>query len=327
MRSGFILNLNSTGAQSSWRVRRVVESAKKMGAIVKKTKSMEEMRDALREFVDKNIELLLIGGGDGTIQKIITFLFNEFSPYFDPLIFHVPLGASNVFCKNLQVDVTPLRLLWSLRRRINKGNFIIKKVPTIRVFDENFDEDQYGFIFVAGVGYYLTKMYKELPPGMTSVFKVISSAIMEFISYTLSGMGEEPPYIRRIKISLTADNYQYSYNEAIIVLASVFPNPILWFTPFYKKSSISPEGRYYLFVNSMSNKEIAYNMLSLFSGRKKYEKSFNEEVSHSELLMKDGYALDGEIVEKARSPRKIIISPGPSLRVLYLKPFYSMKER
>ncbi len=319
MKAGLIINVNATGARSRWRRGRIIESAHKMGALVKETSCVEEMEAAVREFREKRIELILAGGGDGTIFHLVTFMRKEFHNEYNPVIFPLPLGASNVTVKNLGMDAGPLWLLWSLRRRLSKGAFLIREVGTIKVTDKTTEEVKHGFIFVAGLGYKLTLRYKQMRSGMSSVIRVTSSAITEFMSYVLSPRSEPPDFLRRIKIEARVNGETYPYKEALIVLAGVLPNPILWFTPFYKCDGIPHGDCFYLLINSMKDRDIAFNMLSLFSGRKKAHESYSGRAYLLDLQFNEGYAVDGELFNVGAKRTHLIITPGRPVRMLFFR--------
>jgi diacylglycerol kinase family enzyme len=122
MKTGVIVNARATRIKRArWFMWRLM--AKTSGKILWKiTNEVNEIKPALDEFSSKGVEHLLICGGDGSVQKILTEMILRFGGDWRPAILHVPGGATNVLSKNMNMDEGPVMVIRRyIKRVIEKG--------------------------------------------------------------------------------------------------------------------------------------------------------------------------------------------------------------
>jgi hypothetical protein len=78
--------------------------------------SIHATADVLREFADREVDLLIVSGGDGTVQKVLTELLN--GQAFDPLpaIAVLPGGMTNLIAGDVGLHGDPVQSLVRLCR-------------------------------------------------------------------------------------------------------------------------------------------------------------------------------------------------------------------
>lgn len=316
MRTGIIVNAKATRIKrAKWFLWRLMSKTSDK-VLWKITNEVGDIRPALEEFSSRGVEHLLICGGDGSVQKVITEMLLRFGNEWNPAILHVPGGATNVLSKNLKMEEGPVLLIRKyLRKIMEKGEEPdICYSNVLKIEDEVLRFPIYGITFTNGIAFELTRKYLELTPGMRSTMRVVYSAIAEFITGTIRGEGPKSHYFTRIPVKIVVDGMEYPYDTVIITLATILPNPLMWFRPFYNSNGIPREGFYFL-ANSMENREILRNLFSLLLGRMPGTKSYNGMANEVLIRTKNGYAVDGEVVP-FESERTIRITKGPVIKFL-----------
>lgn len=316
MKAGIIVNTRATRIKRArwflWRL--MAKTSKKV--LWKITNEVGDIKFALEEFSSKGVNHLLICGGDGSVQKILTEMILRFGEEWKPAVLHVPGGATNVLSKNLNMDEGPVMTI----RKYIKNVIEKEKEPFIhysnvlKIEDERLKFPLYGITFTNGIAFELTRRYLELTPGMRSTMRVVYSAMTEFITSTMRGDGPRSGYFRRIPVRIIIDGNEYPYGEVLISLATILPNPLMWFRPFYNSNGIPKDGFYFL-ANSMENKEILKNLFQLLTGRLLGTKSFNGNANEVFITTRDGYAVDGEVIP-FESLTTLKITKGPIIKFI-----------
>jgi hypothetical protein len=316
MKAGVIVNARATRIKRArwflWRL--MAKTSEKI--LWKITNEIRDIGSALDEFFSKGVEHLLICGGDGSVQKVLTEMILRFGNEWKPAILHIPGGATNVLSKNLNMQEGPVMVMRRyIKKVIEKGEEpFIHYSNVLKIEDERLKFPVYGITFTNGIAFELTRKYLELPPGMRSVMKVVYSAIAEFIASTMKGEGSKSGYFQRIPVKIIIDGNEYPYNEVLISLATILPNPLMWFRPFYNSDGIPRDGFYFL-ANSMENREILRNLFQLLTGRFPGTKSYNGMANEVLITTKHGYAVDGEVVP-FESPTTLKITKGPVIKLI-----------
>ena len=80
--------------------------------------SVHATADVLREFADRGVDLLIVSGGDGTVQKVLTELLNgqAFDPL--PLLAVLPGGMTNLIAADVGLHGDPVQSLVRLCRAV-----------------------------------------------------------------------------------------------------------------------------------------------------------------------------------------------------------------
>lgn len=94
-------------------------------------------------------ELLILEGGDGTLQRVLTTLFDVAAPDTWPAIAVLPAGTTNMSCADFNRSRRYHQALSSLRRIISGGGVDIRHKPLVRVEDGK--RTLHGFCFCLGI--------------------------------------------------------------------------------------------------------------------------------------------------------------------------------
>ena len=115
--------------------------------ILETTNNLEELENVAREFCQKNITVLAINGGDGTISRTITAFLHAYKENNKalPAIVLLRGGTINMLAKNLRVTGNPEEILYRLIESHSSGQ--THKSRTINTLQIG---DNYGFLFASG---------------------------------------------------------------------------------------------------------------------------------------------------------------------------------
>lgn len=141
-----------------------------------KTQNLSELEEVVKRFQDKDIKILAINGGDGTISRTLSALIRTYGHDPLPKIALLRGGTINMLAQNLGIRGTPESLLFGLVRELGAGGHF----PSVRqcCLEVN---GQYGFLFGNGtISSFLESFYKNKTDAIGSlalIGRVIVSAV------------------------------------------------------------------------------------------------------------------------------------------------------
>jgi len=175
---GVILNPHSK------RYKKNPEQLKKMGFIVgdkascRATDTMEHLEEVVHDFKSRDIDILAISGGDGTLHCTLTSFIHIYGDKPLPKICLLRGGTLNAVASIVGVKGTPETILSNLMVKYHEDiPFETHELMLTKI------NDQYGFIFGLGVIYRFMEDYYSNPEvnaliAAKTLFKAIGSAII-----------------------------------------------------------------------------------------------------------------------------------------------------
>lgn len=133
------------------------------------TNSIAELESVAADFKAKDIEVLAINGGDGTISRTLTAFIRCYGEHPLPKIAILGGGTINVLRTNLGTRGRPEDVLFRLVEQHSAGaSFKLQRTPTICV------EDTYGFLFGDGiVANFLDLFYRRKTNALGSILLIV----------------------------------------------------------------------------------------------------------------------------------------------------------
>ncbi|MEY4632299.1 MAG: hypothetical protein RIQ81_2419 [Pseudomonadota bacterium] len=133
------------------------------------THSLDELQSVALEFKEKQVDVLAINGGDGTISLTLTAFIRAYGEQPLPRIAILGGGTINVLRTNLGIRGRPEDVLFRLVELHSAGGeFPVRKVPTLEV------DGNYGFLFGDGVAAnFLELFYKNKTNALGSVLLLL----------------------------------------------------------------------------------------------------------------------------------------------------------
>lgn len=278
----------------------------------------ESITGALSKFALLGIDLIIINGGDGTIQATLTSLGNN--DFFDspPLLALLRSGTTSMLSRDIGIPGTPAVALQSILEWANcpNTNFSVLARPVLRI--QRFGQPPlFGMFFGAGLICRGIKLFhsKDNPMGWRGQLMPTITMIRLLLSILLKGRDKTTT----LSSSISIDRRAPQAGEVHLLLASTLERLFLGMRPYWGKdegpvhfTAIKTEPRYLLSV-----------LFSLFRSHKsRYAIPANGYLSHNvnelQLDMEGDFTLDGELYDVSEG--KIAITPAGPIRFLFRSP-------
>jgi hypothetical protein len=274
-----------------------------------------EVGAALEEFSRRNIDLLIVNGGDGTVQAVLTALFGRQSAPPPPLLALLRAGTTSMLARDVGIQTEPLAGLeriraWSRATECD-GNSILER-PVLRVSQESTGEPLCGMFFGCGaipLGIDIChgsmnpkKRRGELMPGLI---------IARFLLAVLTGNDRLVP---ATDMSIGIDHAPLRRAGSLFAMVSTLERLFLGLRPFWG----SEVGPLHFTALDTNPPHLLRNIPFLLRGRRTAT-STPENGYHSSdagrivLDFRGTFTLDGELFQ-ARSP--LTIEPAGPARFL-----------
>jgi hypothetical protein len=313
---GLITNVNAK------RIRKTIISASDLYEILggeskclhKETSTLDELREAIREFRKRKIEIILSNGGDGTHQKLINTLIDNFRDY-SPFIVPLKSGTMNMLAKNLDLNLSPYDTVRWVKKLMEKEEKPVISVRSLlEINSPHFEKPRYGFVFIAGCAYKILNLYYSYPEGgKRSGVKAILSSMGGWL--TRNKMAKDIYTYTPSRTVIDHKEFQFPY---LITLASSLEKLALGFSPFALKH-VNHDGFFFMVDGEPMRK--SYNIFKFFKLTDDEEWSKQRLVSRCKTLKLDvegGFSIDGELIKlkDPKSTSQITITQGPKINFI-----------
>jgi len=308
---------NRQGRHKRYRLQEIVGER----GLVLETETVEEIDGAVERILSCGARLVCLNGGDGTVQRTLTHLINilgEESPDL-PLIFPLRGGTLNVLADNLGLKGRPDQLARLAVRTLQASDdhrmLPWASIPTLRLTRESAGgiEREYGFFFGNGALYRFDQVYyretRGGPLAAAGLFlKCAAAGALKKTRYA-AVFGTSPMRVRIDGFNMPAERFT-------IVLAMAFKKVVLTFDPFLEGEG----GEFYTLATSLPFGRMVTRLPRLLwvrGDRPPYppEVYWNRKSSEVVIEAREGYTLDGELIEP-QDPYRLTITRGPDVRVL-----------
>ena len=216
-------NLNGLGS-----IRRIIRD--NPGVIHRDVQTPREVLDALLDFARRNVDLLAVNGGDGTVQAVLTnlFLHQPFSAM--PLLAVLQSGTTSMTARDVGFSGSRVKSLQKLFKWADTGdgepNVVQRPVLQVQAPGH---QTYYGMFFGAsaiyqGIEYFHRKVNTkglrgELGPGIT---------ILRFL---WSAVRQRSGFIPPIPVSVTVDETPPQRFDSFVVIVSTLERLFLGIHP------------------------------------------------------------------------------------------------
>ncbi len=274
------------------------------------TYSVDDLHIALDFIKKEGINLLMISGGDGTLQVTITELLKQMDSAELPIILPLRGGAMNMVVNNFGMRKNPVeavRILMKHFQAYNRGEEKLATIPMriLKVTDAG--GVKYGFTFSNGIAYKVLKLYYASgQPGFQTAVNAVTNVIGGFVI----GSPKYKKYFEKIKVHIEIDGKLYPHDKILISVASVLKKLVLWFKPFYEPEKKGIDDFYFL-AAAIKPIESITKIRTLSSGKLQHDKVFNNIVHKVRIKAAGGYNIDGELTDGAETD--VTIEPSPVL--------------
>jgi diacylglycerol kinase (ATP) len=280
----------------------------------RETTTPAELNDAMADFSARECDLLVVNGGDGTLQAVLTGLYGRSIFPRPPVLAPLQAGTTSMLARDVGMRGPPMAALAKIRAwSIDPGRSadLIHDRPVLKVRQEAETNPVCGMFFGAGAivrGIALCHgsmnpngLRGELMPGLILARLVLS---------VLTGKGSPP----KIHMGISLDDGRAWQDAYLVAMASTLERLFLGLHPFW-----GGEAAPLHFTAVKANASyLPRNIPFLLRGRRTASASpENGYLSHNARKMtfdfRGRFTLDGELFE-ARAP--LVIEPAGPARFL-----------
>ena len=276
--------------------------------------ALSDLPAAVHIIKEQGINLLMVNGGDGTLQRLVTAMIHSMPEDKLPIILPLRGGTSNMISGNLGVRKNPMdtvRILMDHLESYERGMESLSTLPVkpLKITDKEHGV-KYGFSFTNGLIYKVQQLFnKQENPTFSTVVNLITTTIG---GYTIGSQSIKKRY-SKISADITIDGKRYPEDKYLLTIASPFQRLLLWFRPFYNPDAKGVD-RFYFIATAADPWLLIRNLRTFTTGKAVPPRSFNDTASQVNIRADSGYAFDGELVEDKSTD--ITIEQGPLMKFL-----------
>ncbi len=289
------------------------------GEIYREACNQVEFEKVLNEFATRQLDLLVIIAGDGTIHAVLSYILGRglFSPL--PPLALIPAGTTNMTAKDCKVFGKPEKAMRRLIKKLSQSGFpacITRPVLRIQHGDS---PPEYGMFFGTGAIVAAVKYSHERVrnTGLTGE-KVSWIVLLRFLFSLLSGKGESASLHLKTGISLN-DDENTDVGEYLMIFTTSLNRLVLGLRPYWGRQQ---KPIHTTFVRR-SPRRLWCAIWPLLTGRGEClsatdgYRSVN--LSSLSLSMTADYIIDGEIYYADANLGAVHISSEDSISVIDLR--------
>ena len=296
-------NLNGLGA-----IRSVIDENPRV--IHRDVQTPQEVLDALLDFSRRNVDLLAVNGGDGTVQAVLTNLYLHQPFSVMPLLAVLQSGTTSMTARDVGFSGSRIRSLQKLFKWAvtGDGEPTIVQRPVLQVQAPG-HQTYYGMFFGAsaiyqGIEYFHRKINTkglrgELGPGIT---------ILRFL---WSALRQRSGFIPPIPVSVTVDEKPPQNFDSFVLLVSTLERLFLGIHPYW---GIESGPLHYTAVRAYP-RHLLMALPALLRGRRSHvgtnENGFYSHNAHEiKLFLDGGFTLDGQLYTPENQEKPTVVRYG-----------------
>ena len=202
--------------------------------------SVHATADVLRDFARREVGLLIVSGGDGTVQKILTELLNgrEFDPL--PRIAVLPGGMTNLIAADVGLQGDPVQSLIKLcrvasdpaieRESLERSVLSLQRTP---------DEPPIHGMFLGTAAFYHAIMMarRQVHPTGAKHDLALAIGLALALFRLMTGWAGSSPLSRGERMAVELDGRAAAPEEYLLFLATTLERLVLGLLPFWGEGS------------------------------------------------------------------------------------------
>ena len=197
--------------------------------------SIAEVPDRLHEWADENLDLLVVNGGDGTIQAVMTDIIHH-DPFHKQMpLAVVPGGKTNMFAMDLGGKGKPQEIMHRILTIADAGDFSSRVIdhPLVGLKRTPDSQTIYGTFFgtaavVRGIEYCRAKVY---PLGLPNIVSHVAACSIIIGGSLTTKHGPDSPF-RPEDISITLDDADRTSGRYFLITVTSLGRLVLGMRPF-----------------------------------------------------------------------------------------------
>ncbi len=309
-RLGVLSNPNSGGNRKGLAaVKQVLRN--QAGALHREAVTIPDTAAVLVEFMRNGVDLVAINGGDGTIQTVLTALFDR-KPYEQiPLLAILRAGTDSIIARDIGIRGSRDR---GLRKLINwackpddPGALVTR--PVIRLQTSSRQDPLYGMIFGAAVIYQAILFCRRNIHTMGVTGALAPS--LTLVRFLLGVIRRNPQFAAAAPLAIELDRAAPIRNDFLMVLVSTVNRFFLGLRPFWgtetgalQFTAVADQARYLMRVLPSMARGQRCRLRTPDNGY------FSHNADEVRLKLNRGFMLDGELHPVGPDTQEIILNNG-----------------
>jgi len=268
--------------------------------------------EALRSFVQDDVECVVINGGDGTIQSAMGALFHHRPFVSMPRVAVLPAGTANLIAGDVGVGKFSSGVLRQLltEARSPSPKFIIETRPVLRIRFPEEREPLYGMFFGAGAIYHGTQMGLQTKQSIGRLGEWGAGLIL--LKFLLAVATGSRKGLNPITVRVVTEEKPPVQEEFLLLMVTTLNRLFLGMRPFWankpgplRYTSLRVPYRYLWRVLPTVLRGHAHALATSTHGY------VSDNLSEIRLKFDSGFVLDGEVYTSSRPEEPLLLdSPG-----------------
>ncbi|MEQ9618539.1 MAG: diacylglycerol kinase family protein [Deltaproteobacteria bacterium] len=280
-------------------------------ALVRTTRSKNELPRVIKEFTGEGIRILLISGGDGTLCNVISDYIKISGEEELPVVVPLMGGTINMIGADAGLRDNQLTLCKKIKDRVSgNGSIAVTERGLLRIKDDKLPEPVYGFSWIDGLLYRFLLDYYNQGAGI----QVASIMTVKTILTLLSNADHE--LFRNFPSAVHIDGKALPHEGHVLIIASSLKKFVFGFD-MYAEDTIPGKSFNAIYLREDYIKKSRHKLpLGLYKSLKSDKEGnfINKSVESLRVERNRGYIIDGEIF-KNDDPTNVTIEPGPTLNI------------
>ena len=260
-------------------------------ADIRTTKSLDELKQAIKEFKKNKYDYVVISGGDGTIHHVVSALISEYKENVPPILL-LKDGTMNNIATSIKLEKSSTDALKALIHLIQvKKNIRLVQRDTIKI------NDKHCFLFGFGLTTnFLNEVYVYDKKGLRQNIRVIGKTIAEAF-LTLTNISEDKlSLFKPLEYEIKVDGKAIPFSKVLCLIAGTVETIGMGFSTLYRANDIP--NTFHVIINGMKPIQLVRELQKLLLGEE-IENCLNYDAvcNLMEIKAKEpfDYTMDGDI--------------------------------
>jgi diacylglycerol kinase family enzyme len=269
------------------------------------TEDLHDLRRVAEEFKTRDIDILAIGGGDGTNHVTLSQFIEVYGEKPLPQLTFLRGGTMNTLANSVGIKGNSEKILSNLIYKYHEGvAFETTEMDLMKI------NDKFGFIFGMGAIYrFLEAYYRGLPPSPPKATWILSRSIA---SALLNGQFARSLF-ERFDADVEVDGKPWPFSNWSALFSGSIPFLGLKFRVFHYAEE---PGAFHAIGFSVPPRNVLKFVPYMFAGRKTPSEELVEQPAREmriRLTRPMPYTIDGDMLP---ATEEIIVSTGPRLKII-----------
>lgn len=266
---------------------------------------LHDLRRVAEQFKTRDIDILAIGGGDGTNHITLTTFLEVYGEKPLPQVTFLRGGTMNTLANACDIKGAPEKILSNLIYKYHDGEpFETTEMDLMQI------NDKFGFIFGLGVIYrFMEAYYHGTPPSPPKAAFTLTRSIL---SAMCNGKFARRLF-DRFDGEVTVDGKRWPFKNWSAIFAGSIPTLGLKFRIFHYSEEVR---KFHAIGFSLPPRNVLRHVPNMFRGKPSHSDELIEMPAQEmviELAEPMAYTIDGDMLP---AEKKLTIRIGPRLKIL-----------